>query len=671
MDWQADELLSLADRSLASSQIEFGMNIKICDMILANPDLSIQLLPRLAGALSTSATSSSAASSSGVGGPASSSSSVVFPSRTSRPSPDPLFAPATSGWKSLMNVGRSTQVRRTSVALSLLEMLLKNCGMAFVRYLDAGFCDVWERLIRRKQSVGYRVARNANHLWSSGSAAAAKLFGGSTAASSSSYNPNNPTSNLSASRGSQSEQAQALQSTKLGKVGVTDETSQAWDEIVRKALELLQLVATTLIMHEHENPLPFVLYRKLRSSTSVTFPKPRTTDGIGVRDALVEEERAVAGGPAENTSSPSNTAARVIAESSWSTSQLQRHKQLTQTPLVPAELQELDHFVTELEESVSMSGAKNIKSARTNEVGLQDKQDNNSESEDSGGAMRDEDKQATFVDLAEEIFGEKSSKELQERKMQSEDSDLAHFLRQVRPRLCVSIQVQADQESSTSGGSEAVLVLLMNLLSRLDEILDNRFFPRPPPEEPHPFCVVCGCELESGRVCTRCGGNSPQRRRGGQNSNSRSAQQRPSTQDSENAANATRSSCLLISDERNLGAEALGSSPIDGPSTRATPALSSFPQGGSRGPLPAPGNKLHKDWRFVDGGKQGRGYWFNRKTARSQWQPPAWVNRLNNFRPLHEQQLLQDQSDEEDDEAEKYYDSSGRGVDRKEREDLL
>lgn len=64
MDWQAAELLEAVERSLQSQEVEFGVNMMVCDMVLANPDLTILVLPRLRVALSTSASTTSSSSSS-------------------------------------------------------------------------------------------------------------------------------------------------------------------------------------------------------------------------------------------------------------------------------------------------------------------------------------------------------------------------------------------------------------------------------------------------------------------------------------------------------------------------------------------------------------------------------------------------------------------------------
>eukprot|EP00392_Amoebophrya_sp_AT5.2_P006246 g6256.t1 len=182
----------------------------------------------------------------------------------------------------MMNVGKAAQIRKTGVALSLLEMLIKNCGMAFVRYLDKPFLATWESLIKKKQSVGYKVARNLNHLLSGG----VSLFA-----------------------------ATSSRSSGTSRNGVDNELSQQWDEVVSKALSLLQLIGTTLMLHEHENPAVFALYRRLRSTTALRFPKPKPTDGVGVRDALAEEEMAAA------------------AAWSWKTTKLYGRRELLQTEL--------------------------------------------------------------------------------------------------------------------------------------------------------------------------------------------------------------------------------------------------------------------------------------------------------------------------------------------------
>ncbi|CAD7928468.1 unnamed protein product [Amoebophrya sp. A25] len=61
-----------------------------------------------------------------------------------------------------------------------------------------------------------------------------------------------------------------------------------WDQLVAKALYLLQVVATTLVLHEHENPIVFALYRKLRSDTTIKFPRRDPSDAVGVPDGVEE-----------------------------------------------------------------------------------------------------------------------------------------------------------------------------------------------------------------------------------------------------------------------------------------------------------------------------------------------------------------------------------------------
>ncbi|CAD7928470.1 unnamed protein product [Amoebophrya sp. A25] len=189
MDWQARELVDLTRRSLDSGTIEWAVNIEICDMVLANPDLSIEIVPIIAEAMSTSSSSTNAqygsrapawsvsSGSSGstgatTGGRSTTVRSPSLPSQTSlfansrpgsrgTPTPAAMLQQKSSAFVThVMNVGKMSQVCRSGLAISLLEMLIKNCGMAFVRYIDRRFCDVWERLIRRKQSLGYKLARN-------------------------------------------------------------------------------------------------------------------------------------------------------------------------------------------------------------------------------------------------------------------------------------------------------------------------------------------------------------------------------------------------------------------------------------------------------------------------------------------------------------------------------
>lgn len=88
------------------------------------------------------------------------------------------------------------------MALSLFEMLVKNCGITFVRYIDENFCRTWEKLMRKKQSTSYSLGRGFN-----------KMIG--------KIAPTNVRDKTGA---------------------ITNETAEQWTLIVEKSLFLLQLI---------------------------------------------------------------------------------------------------------------------------------------------------------------------------------------------------------------------------------------------------------------------------------------------------------------------------------------------------------------------------------------------------------------------------------------------
>ena len=111
MEWQRDELLLLVERSLTSQTVEWAINIQICDLVTANPDFSPLVLERLGSSLRASSSDG----------------------KNKKAAAEPAVKGISSAVNPWLTVSKDKRLVQISLALGLLEMLIKNCGIIFVR----------------------------------------------------------------------------------------------------------------------------------------------------------------------------------------------------------------------------------------------------------------------------------------------------------------------------------------------------------------------------------------------------------------------------------------------------------------------------------------------------------------------------------------------------------
>lgn len=198
MDFQIREAIRLCNVSLNSTTIEWAMNIELCDSLSANPPIAAHLTSIIAEAM----------------------------------------------------CGNS--VRRASLSLSLVEMLIKNLGIGFIRFIDKDMCDAWEQLCLRKSSWRYSLTRN--------------LF------------------------------------KVTQQLGTNDEDSTMWQQVMYRARGLLREASESLVLHEGEAPVFFRFYKDLRGK-QVNFP-PKSQGSL-IRGGIEEEELPIASPDPPTPSSPS------------------------------------------------------------------------------------------------------------------------------------------------------------------------------------------------------------------------------------------------------------------------------------------------------------------------------------------------------------------------------
>lgn len=200
-----EELEQALNTTLRSGTIEWAANLRICDMLSANPPLSPIAIQRLDHFLR-------------------------------KESPVPVL-----------------------LALSLLEMVVKNCGFSVCRYVDDDFAEALVSLIKKRESWRYGIGRN---LFKSGMG---------------SYLPSG--------------------------VGIGDDERKFWLQASNKVLEILQLCYDAFLLQEAQLRPVFAAYKKLRQEGH-KFPRGEQGASAGlclVRGA--EESPAFLAGACPGTSS--------------------------------------------------------------------------------------------------------------------------------------------------------------------------------------------------------------------------------------------------------------------------------------------------------------------------------------------------------------------------------
>lgn len=113
------------------------------------------------------------------------------------------------------------------LALSLLEMVVKNCGFAALRYVQADMCGALVALVKKRESWRYSAGRNLH-----------KTIG--------SWLPSG--------------------------FGIDQEERKLWLQAAQKVLEMLQLWTSAFMLHEAELQPVFASYKQLRQE-GYKFPK--------------------------------------------------------------------------------------------------------------------------------------------------------------------------------------------------------------------------------------------------------------------------------------------------------------------------------------------------------------------------------------------------------------
>jgi len=184
-DFQIAEAIRLCNRSLDSTTVEFAYNLEICDLLSANPQIAQYLMHH---------------------------------------------------FKTVME-GQS--VRKASLALSLIEMLIKNLGINFLRYINEDLCTAWEYLAQRKSTILYSLTRNLYKVTQS--------------------------------------------------YGTDNTQSEQWQQVIMRSRGLMQEVAESLLLYEGEAIPFFSMYKRLRSR-QLDFP-PRVESNLAlIRGGVQAEE---------------------------------------------------------------------------------------------------------------------------------------------------------------------------------------------------------------------------------------------------------------------------------------------------------------------------------------------------------------------------------------------
>lgn len=181
------ELDDCLNGALRSSTIEWAINLRICDLLQANPPLAPMVMARLESCL------------------------------------------------------RKENAVPVLLGLSLLEMLVKNCGFPIVRCIDAGFAETLANLVKKREGFWYGVGRNLSKSRVSG------------------WLPQG--------------------------VGVGEDERKLWLQASHKVLEMLQLWADAFLLQEGQLQPIFKVYKQLRQEG---YKFPRNQQGASTGLCLVQ-----------------------------------------------------------------------------------------------------------------------------------------------------------------------------------------------------------------------------------------------------------------------------------------------------------------------------------------------------------------------------------------------
>eukprot|EP00746_Dinoflagellata_sp_MGD_P039044 gnl/MRDRNA2_/MRDRNA2_19410_c0_seq1.p1 gnl/MRDRNA2_/MRDRNA2_19410_c0~~gnl/MRDRNA2_/MRDRNA2_19410_c0_seq1.p1 ORF type:complete len:742 (+),score=164.86 gnl/MRDRNA2_/MRDRNA2_19410_c0_seq1:154-2379(+) len=226
---QKAELEGLVTTSLSSHTIEWAHNLQVCDMLQANPSFAPVVLRQIRKAL------------------------------------------------------QSTSAVTVQLALSLLEMAVKNCGLPICRLMDETFVEAMVALVKKKQSVAYSLGRNLN-----------KSLG-----------------------------------SWLPGAGIGETQRKQWASCSSKVLEMLQLWADAFMLQEGQVKPLFDAYKQLRTE-GYRFPSRDTQAGLMINGA--EESPAfTAFGGGSSSQAASHASTSPSQEPSFSPNQ-ERHESSPSTP---------------------------------------------------------------------------------------------------------------------------------------------------------------------------------------------------------------------------------------------------------------------------------------------------------------------------------------------------
>eukprot|EP00930_Biecheleria_cincta_P059493 TRINITY_DN4520_c3_g1_i1.p1 TRINITY_DN4520_c3_g1~~TRINITY_DN4520_c3_g1_i1.p1 ORF type:complete len:710 (+),score=192.15 TRINITY_DN4520_c3_g1_i1:107-2236(+) len=183
---QIRELEETLTASLKSTTIEWAMNMQICDTLKANPSLARLALHRIDGRL------------------------------------------------------RKDSPVSVHLALSLLEILVKNCGLDVCRAVDEGFAESLGLIVKKRDSWRYGLGRNLH---------------------------------------------KSMFADLLPGVAISEEGRQLWLQASQKVLEILQLCADAFLLQEGSLRPVFNLYKRLRQEG---YQFPRSEHGVAAGLCLVQ-----------------------------------------------------------------------------------------------------------------------------------------------------------------------------------------------------------------------------------------------------------------------------------------------------------------------------------------------------------------------------------------------
>eukprot|EP00931_Biecheleriopsis_adriatica_P011278 TRINITY_DN11235_c0_g1_i2.p1 TRINITY_DN11235_c0_g1~~TRINITY_DN11235_c0_g1_i2.p1 ORF type:complete len:676 (-),score=159.42 TRINITY_DN11235_c0_g1_i2:42-2069(-) len=186
-DFQKTELDETLTASLKSNTIEWAMNMQICDLVKANPDLAPRAMQ-------------------------------YIESRLRKETPVPVV-----------------------LSLSLLEMLVKNCGFDVCKAVNEGMAESLSSIVKKKESWRYGLGRNLHK----------SMFGDWLPAG----------------------------------VGIGEDDRQLWLQASQKVLEILQLCADAFLLYEHRLRPIFNAYKRLRQEG---YNFPRSEHGVAAGLCLVQ-----------------------------------------------------------------------------------------------------------------------------------------------------------------------------------------------------------------------------------------------------------------------------------------------------------------------------------------------------------------------------------------------